>query len=142
VPPQNLEAEESILGAMLLSPKSISDVTDLLEPTDFYRGSHAKIYRAALSLYERGEAVDAITVADELEERGELEAVGGKARIHELAALTPATSNVAHHARIVKEMGTLRGMIRARSRRRSGSDTNGRPTPPSSSTGCSRWRTS
>jgi replicative DNA helicase len=112
VPPQNLEAEESILGAMLLSPKSISDVTDLLEPTDFYRGSHAKIYRAALSLYERGEAVDAITVADELEERGELEAVGGKARIHELAALTPATSNVAHHARIVKEMGTLRGMIR------------------------------
>jgi replicative DNA helicase len=113
VPPQNLEAEESVLGAMMLSPGAIGAVSEVLDAGDFYRESHAKVYRAALSLYAKGEPVDAITLVDELEERGELEGVGGKARIHELAALVPATSNAAHYARIVHEMATLRGLIRA-----------------------------
>src|SRR5205085_7647665 len=80
---------------------------------DFYRESHSKIYRAALALYAKGEPVDAITLVDELEERGELEDVGGRVRVHELAALVPATANAAHYARIVREMATLRGLIRA-----------------------------
>ncbi|MGZ4318732.1 MAG: replicative DNA helicase [Gaiellaceae bacterium] len=113
VPPQNLEAEESVLGAMMLSPGAIGAVSEVLDAGDFYRESHAKIYRAALTLYAKGEPVDAITLVDELEERGEIEDVGGKARVHELAALVPATSNAAHYARIVHEMGTLRGLIRA-----------------------------
>ena len=71
------------------------------------------IYRAALALYAKGEPVDAITLVDELEERGELEAVGGRVRIHELAALVPASANAGHYARIVREMATLRGLIRA-----------------------------
>ena len=112
VPPQNLEAEESVLGAMMLSPGAIGAVSEVLDAGDFYRESHAKIYRAALALYAKGEPVDAITLADALAERAELDDVGGRPRIHELAALVPATANAAHYARIVHEMGTLRGLIR------------------------------
>src|SRR6516164_11544629 len=101
VPPQNLEAEESVLGAMMLSPGAIGAVSEVLDAGDFYRESHAKIYRAALALYAKGEPVDAITLADALAERAELDDVGGRPRIHELAALVPATANAAHYARIV-----------------------------------------
>ena len=112
VPPQNLEAEESVLGAMMLSPGAIGAASEVLDAGDFYRESHAKIYRAALALEQRSEPVDAITLADELHERGELEDVGGRVRIHELAALVPASANVGHYARIVHEMATLRGLVR------------------------------
>src|SRR5947207_8157289 len=112
-PPQNLEAEESVLGAMMLSPGAIGAVSEILDASDFYRESHAKIYRGALGLYAKGEPVDAITLVDELEERGELEEAGGRVRLHELAALVPATANAAHYARIVREMATLRGLIAA-----------------------------
>jgi replicative DNA helicase len=113
VPPQNLDAEESVLGAMMLSPGAIGAVSEVLDAGDFYRESHSKTYRAALALYARGEPVDAITLVDELEERGDLDDAGGRERIHELAALVPATANAAHYARIVREMATLRGLIRA-----------------------------
>src|SRR3979490_1176627 len=83
VPPQNLEAEESVLGAMMLSPGAIGAVSEILDAKDFYRESHAKIYRAALALYAKGEPVDAITLTDELEERRELEDVGGRGRLHD-----------------------------------------------------------
>ena len=112
VPPQNLEAEESVLGAMMISPGAIGAVSEIVDAGDFYRESHAKIYRAALALYAKGEPVDAITLTDELEERGELDAVGGRVRLHELAALVPATANSGHYARIVHETATLRGLIR------------------------------
>src|SRR6187401_3797410 len=112
-PPQNLEAEESVLGAMLLSQGAIGAVSEVLDASDFYRESHAVIYRAALALYAKGEPVDAITLVDELEERGELEAAGGRVRIHELATLVPASANAGHYARIVREMATLRGLMRA-----------------------------
>jgi len=102
VPPQNLEAEESVLGAMMLSATAIGAVTEILDPGDFYRESHGLIFRAALSLYGKGEPVDAITLADELDGRSELERVGGTAKIAELAAVVPATSNAEHYARIVK----------------------------------------
>ena len=113
VPPQNLEAEESILGAMMLSPTAVGTVSEILDASDFYRESHAKVYRAALGLWAKGEPVDAITLANELDERGELEDIGGQGRVVELAALVPSTSNVEHYARIVKEMATLRGLVRA-----------------------------
>jgi len=114
VPPQNLDAEESVLGAMMLSPSAIAAVSEVLSPDgrEYYRESHAKIYRAALALYAKGEPVDAITLVDELDERGELEDVGGKVRIHELAALVPASANAGHYAQIVREASTLRGLIR------------------------------
>jgi replicative DNA helicase len=113
VPPQNLEAEESVLGAMMLSPGAIAAVSEILDAGDFYRESHGKIYRAALQLYGKNEPVDAITLTNELEQRGELEAVGGRVRLHELARLVPATANARHYAEIVRETATLRGLIRA-----------------------------
>src|SRR6188508_1690400 len=100
VPPQNLDAEESVLGAMMLSPGAIGAVSEVLDASDFYRESHAKIYRAALSLYAKGEPVDAITLVDTLEERGDLENVGGRVRVHELAALVPASGNAGHYGLI------------------------------------------
>ena len=115
VPPQNLDAEESVLGAMMLSPGAIAVVSEIFssDGREFYRESHAKIFRAALSLYVKGEPVDAITLADELDERGDLEDVGGKVRVQELAATVPATANAGHYAQIVRETATLRGLIRA-----------------------------
>jgi len=113
VPPQNLDAEESVLGAMMLSPGAIGAVSEILDAGDFYRETHATIYRAALGLYAKGEPVDAITLVDELDRLSKLADVGGQERVHELAALVPATSNAAHYARIVHEMATLRGLIRA-----------------------------
>jgi replicative DNA helicase len=89
VPPQNLEAEESVLGAMMLSPGAIGAVSEVLDAGDFYRESHAKIYRAALALYAKGEPVDAITLVDELEERGDLEDAGGRVRITSWRRLSP-----------------------------------------------------
>src|SRR3954465_5665888 len=86
VPPQNLDAEESVLGAMMLSPGAIGAVSEIVDATGCYRESHAKIYRASHAAYARGEPVDAITRVDELEERGDLEGPGGGQRIHELAA--------------------------------------------------------
>ena len=115
VPPQNLDAEESVLGAMMLSSGAIAAVSEVLsaDGREFYRESHAKVFRAALALYAKGEPVDAITLVDQLDERGELEDVGGKVRVHELAALVPASANAGHYAQIVKETATLRGLIRA-----------------------------
>ena len=113
VPPQNLEAEESVLGAMLLSPTAVGTVSEILDASDFYRESHARMFLAALGLWAKGEPVDAITLSNELDERGQLDDVGGQSRVAELAALVPSTSNVDHYARIVKEMATLRGLVRA-----------------------------
>ncbi len=113
VPPQNLEAEESVLGAMMLSPGAIGAVSEVLSAGDFYRESHARIYLAAVELYGKGEPVDAITLADKLEERGELEQVGGRGYIKQLVTNVSATANAGHYARIVREMAMLRGLIRA-----------------------------
>src|SRR5579862_2418104 len=113
VPPQNLEAEESVLGAMMLSAGAIAAVSEILDASDFYRESHAKIYRAALQLYGKNEPVDAITLTNELEQRGELEDIGGRFRLYELARLVPATANAGHYAEIVRETATLRGLILA-----------------------------
>jgi len=113
IPPQNLDAEESVLGAMMLSSGAIGAVSEIVDASDFYRESHGNIYRSIIGLYGRGEPVDAITVVDELDQLGTLEHVGGAGRVHELAALVPAAANAAHYARIVHEMATLRGLIRA-----------------------------
>lgn len=111
VAPQNLEAEESVLGAMLLSPGAIGAVS-FLEDDDFYRESHGTIYRTILSLNMRGESADAITVVDALEKAKKLKDVGGRARIHELAALVPATANAAHYAKIVRAHCEQRRVLR------------------------------
>lgn len=113
IPPQNLEAEESVLGAMLLSGTAVSTVAEILRPEDFYRPTHGTILRAILELDHAGEPVDAITLSDFMEQRGELTKIGGQAKIAELVALVPATGNVEHYARIVRDTATLRKVIEA-----------------------------
>lgn len=114
VPPQNLEAEESVLGAAMLSPGAIEACRDVLsdDGREFYRESHARIWRAVLAIADQGEPVDAITLTEQLEQRGHLDDVGGRVRLHELAALVPATANAGHYARIVVETAQLRALIR------------------------------
>jgi replicative DNA helicase len=111
VPPQNLDAEEWLLGAVLVSAGAMASVVEIVRPSDFYRLGHGKIYKAAVDLYARGEPVDAVSVADHLDKAGELEGAGGRVRLHELANIVPATANAPHWARIVREMATLRGLI-------------------------------
>jgi replicative DNA helicase len=113
VPPQNLEAEESVLGAILVAPSAIASVlVDVrLRPEDFYRDSHRAIYRAILSLNDKNEAVDPLTVSAELEKRGELQSAGGKPYVHQLAAVVPAVGHARHYAKLVKDEATLRRLL-------------------------------
>ena len=116
VPPQNLDAEESVLGAMMLSPGAIAAVSEILssDGREFYRESHAKIYRAALALYAKGEPVDAITLVDET--RRARRPRGRRRQGAHPRARRPRPrrrANAGHYAQIVHESATLRGLIRA-----------------------------
>jgi replicative DNA helicase len=111
VPPHNLQAEESVLGAMMLSREAIADVVEVINASHFYKPTHAHVYEAVISLYGGGEPIDSVTVAEELERAGLLESVGGPSMLLELQANTPAISNAAFYARIVEERALLRRMI-------------------------------
>ncbi|MFB3738796.1 MAG: replicative DNA helicase [Candidatus Velamenicoccus archaeovorus] len=113
VPPHNLEAEESVLGAMMLSAEAIADVVEVVRPDDFYRSSNAKIFQALREVYGRGDPVDAITAVEELKRRGILEDVGGHLYIHELVEQVPTPAAAASYARIVAETALLRRLISA-----------------------------
>ena len=113
VPPQNLEAESSVLGGILLENEAINRVLELLMPEDFYRESHRKIFRAMIELSDRSEPVDLITLSDFLKGRGELDAVGGASYLASLADLVPTAANIAYYARIVRERAILRHLIGA-----------------------------
>lgn len=112
-PPQNIEAEENVLGAALLSPGALEAAAEVLRPSDFFRPSHGIIFSTALQLHNEGRSVDRITLVDALEADGALKAAGGSSRIAELAALAPSTSNAGHHALIVKEQADLRNLLAA-----------------------------
>ena len=107
-PPQNIEAEEHVLGAMLQSWKAIEAAAEVCKGEDFYKVSHGNIFRAILELHAEGRSVDALTLADELEKRGQLNTAGGTPKIHELVHLAPTVSNARHHAKIVAEHAGLR----------------------------------
>jgi replicative DNA helicase len=111
VPPHNLEAEESLLGAMLLSRDAIADATQICSAEDFYKPAHGHIFDAIFRLYSKGEPADPVTVADELRRAGLMESIGGPATLISLQANTPATSNAARYARIVEEHSLLRKLI-------------------------------
>ncbi|MBI4524328.1 MAG: replicative DNA helicase, partial [Deltaproteobacteria bacterium] len=113
VPPQNLEAECSILGAIMLENNAVNVALELIRPDDFYRESHRRIFRAMLELSDRNEPVDIITLTDVLKGRGELEAVGGASYLASLNDFVPTAANIAHYARIVREKAILRQLISA-----------------------------
>jgi len=116
VPPQNLEAEQSVLGSMLIDKEGILIAAEHLGYKDFYREAHQKIYKAMLSLTDRGEPVDLITLVEELRQSNQLEAIGGIAYLTTLANMVPTSANIGYYARIVREKGVLRNLINASTR--------------------------
>ncbi|HEX7303854.1 replicative DNA helicase [Lentzea sp.] len=115
-PPQDLAAEQSVLGGMLLSKDAIADVIEALAPNDFYRPAHQAIYDCILDLYGRGEPADPITISAELERRGELLRVGGAPYLHTLIATVPTAANAGYYAEIVAEKAVLRRLVEAGTR--------------------------
>src|SRR5438552_2619061 len=113
IPPHSLEAEESLLGAMLLSRDAIASGVEIVGADDFYKPAHGHIFDAITSLYGQGEAVDPVTVAETLRRAGLLDAIGGTATLVTLQARTPAIASAVRYARIVEEHALLRRLIGA-----------------------------
>ena len=111
--PANLEAERAVLGSLLIAPDAIIKVANFLRAEDYFRERHAWIYDVMMSLQERHEPLDFVTVQDELERRGQLQEVGGPAYLTELASSTPTSINVDFYARIVERTALLRRLITA-----------------------------
>ncbi|CAK7043802.1 replicative DNA helicase [Phascolarctobacterium sp.] len=111
VPPQNIEAEQAVLGAMLIEKEAIPKVMEILRDTDFYREAHRVIFTAMLELYNKNEAVDMITVTEILKRDSKLEDVGGIAYVTSLANAVPTAANVVYHASIIEEKSILRQLV-------------------------------
>lgn len=116
VPPQDMAAEQSVLGSMLLHKDAIAECLPIVQARDFYRTAHEEIYAAILDLFGRGEPADAITVADELTKRGELLRVGGPSYLHELVQSVPTAANASFYAEIVHDKAVLRRLVEAGTR--------------------------
>ncbi|OEH91735.1 replicative DNA helicase [Bacillus solimangrovi] len=112
-PPQNIEAEQAVLGAVFLESSAITNASEMLIPEDFYRVAHQKIFEVMLDIAERGEPVDLVTVTSELSKRKLLEEAGGVSYLSELADSVPTAANVEYYGKIVEEKSTLRRLIRA-----------------------------
>ena len=115
-PPQDIPAEQSVLGGMMLSKDAIADVVEQIKGNDFYKPAHELVYDAILDLYGRGEPADAVTVAAELTKRGELSRVGGAPYLHTLISMVPTAANAGYYARIVRERAVLRRLVEAGTR--------------------------
>jgi replicative DNA helicase len=113
MPPQDGDAEQSVIGSMLISKDAIADVNEQIKGTDFYRPAHETIYDAIVELYGRGEPADPVTVAAELQRRGELVKVGGAPYLHTLSASVPIAANAGYYAEIVREKAILRRLVDA-----------------------------
>jgi len=113
LPPQSIEAEQSLLGCLMLDKNAITKVADFLMPQDFYRGSHQEIYRACQELFEKGEPIDLLSLSNRLKERGQLEEVGGNSYLTELVNSVPTASHVLNYAKIVQRKRILRNLIEA-----------------------------
>jgi replicative DNA helicase len=115
-PPQDVQAEQSVLGGMLLSKDAIADVVEVLRATDFYRPAHQIVYDTVLDLYGRGEPADPVTVSAELTRTGQLMRVGGTPYLHTLISSVPTAANAGFYAEIVAERATLRRLVEAGTR--------------------------
>ncbi len=115
-PPQDMAAEQSVLGAMMISKDAIADVAEVLRGADFYRPSHETIHNAIIDLYGRGEPADMVTVANELQRQGELQRVGGAPYLHTITSSVPIAANASYYAGIVREKAILRRLVDAGTR--------------------------
>lgn len=114
--PHSLDAEKAVLGAILIHNDAFNSAAELIDGRDFFRDAHRRIFDRMIALSERGDAIDFVTLKDELQRSGELDEVGGPAYISSLADGVPRSANVEHYARIVKEKATLRGLIHSATR--------------------------
>ena len=112
-PPQDLIAEQSVLGGMLLSKDAIADVIEIIRDRDFYRPAHELIYDAIIDLYGRGEPADAVTVSAELSKRGDISRAGGAPYLHTLISSVPTAANAGYYAKIVREHAIMRRLVEA-----------------------------
>ncbi len=112
VPPHDLEAEQAALGSVLLDPDTISELIHILKPDDFYNNNHKTIFTAMLSLYEKGQKIDLITLVDELRSLDTLNVIGGPAYLAKLSEIVPSSANITNYALIVQEHAKRRGVIK------------------------------
>src|SRR5687768_12633211 len=113
VPPHDVEAEIAVLGSMLLDPEAAGRVVSILRPEHFYRGPHSDVYGVLCDLYDANRAIDIVLLREELQKRGTLEKIGGPGFLSRVLASVPPAANAEHYARIVKENGLRRQVIRA-----------------------------
>ncbi|MGI6600407.1 MAG: replicative DNA helicase [Dethiobacteria bacterium] len=111
IPPQSIEAEQSVLGSMIIDKEAIFAAAEMLREADFYRTAHQKIFEAIMGLSEKGEPVDLVTLAEELQRQHSLEEAGGTAYLSALAGAVPTAANVQYYALIVREKSILRSLI-------------------------------
>lgn len=116
IPPQAPEAEQSVLGSMLLSKDAVGDVSEILRGTDFYKPANETIFDVILDLYAKGEPADPVTVAGELSRAGDLQRVGGAGYLHTLVSMVPTAANATYYAQIVRERSLLRSLVSAGTR--------------------------
>lgn len=115
VPPHNIEAEQSVLGSLMLDKDAIIKIADTVRPGDFYKGAHNSIYEVMLELYEEREPIDVLSLANKLDEKGKLDIVGGSGYLASLVNVVPSASNVVHYAKVVQKKALLRRLISAAS---------------------------
>src|SRR3990167_9776431 len=111
LPPQNIEAEKSTLGAILLDKEAINRIADFLRPEDFYNRAHQLVFAGMFSLFEKREPIDLLSLSNKLEEMGHLETVGGAGYLTSLINTVPSSSNIVHYAKIVERKKILRDLI-------------------------------
>ena len=112
LPPQNIEAEQSVLGAIILDNEALPKAIEALSPDDFYKETHRRLYKSIIALFERSEPIDIVTLTDYLRKSDEIEAVGGISYLSYLANSIPTSANIRYHAKIVSEKSMLRALIR------------------------------
>jgi replicative DNA helicase len=113
LPPQNIEAEQMVLGAVLIENDSLNNVMSLLSSEDFYKDIHRRIYAVMIEMFERREAIDLVTLTDSLRGKVALETVGGASYLANLVSLVPTAANIKYHAKIIREKSVLRRLIHA-----------------------------
>jgi len=115
LPPQNVEAEQSALGSLMIDKNAIIKVADLIKPEDFYKESHRRIFEAMLNLYERRDPIDLVSLSNRLKEKNQLDEIGGQSYLASLANTVPTAAHIVHYAKIVQKKSTLRRLIDAAS---------------------------
>lgn len=113
IPPHSIEAEQSVLGAMILDREAINIAVEMIKPEDFYKEAHREIFEAILNLYNKNEPVDLITLAEELKRRGTLENIGGVTYLADLSSGVATTANTKYYCKIIEEKSTLRKLIKS-----------------------------